>query len=291
MRRKRVKIMTDMNNCERAAEIVSYIYDEIGERARRDFAQHLKACAPCRAELAAFGEVRGAVRDWHAELLSHAPALALPAMLPEYARNGRAAHTPAAVVAPQRSALAALREFFTLTPVWLRAGMVAASLAVCALATLALVNAEFRWDGNGVAFNTHLREQVNKQPSASPSATQQVATTTNEAQFTQADMDKVVTERDAAQRELAATRERLDATQQQVNTLNASLANSKAAYRQMLAGMRVPRGGQNNGTTRYRLTNAPLMAENTDDDELRLSDLLNEVNAGRNAPQSIPNNR
>ncbi len=283
--------MTDMNKCERAVELVSYVYNEADESARRNFAQHLNACAPCRDELAAFGAVRGAVRDWHAQVLNHAPALALPAMLPEYARNGRAAHAPATVVAPRRSALAALREFFTLTPVWLRAGMVAASLVVCALAALAVVNAEFHWDGNGVAFNTHLRGQTNtNQPVASPQATQQVATTVNESQYTQADIDKLTAERDAAQHDLAATHARLDATQQQVNVLNASLSNSKTTYRQMLAGMRVQRDGQTGGTRRNRLTNGPLRAEN-DEDGLRLSDLLNEVNAGRNAPSSNPNNR
>ncbi len=283
--------MSDMNQCERTPELVSYVYNEADDNARRSFTQHLNACAPCRAELAAFGDVRGAVRDWHTELLNHAPALTLPALLPAYG-NGQAAHAPTAIVAPRRSALAALREFFTLTPVWLRAGMVAASLVVCALAVLAVVNAEFHWDGHGVAFNTHLRGRMNtKQPVAPPQATQQVATAVNESQSKQADIDKLTAERDAAQRDLVAIRARLDATQQQVNVLNASLSNSKATYRQMLAGMRGPRGSQAGGAARNRLTNGPLVAENNDEDGLRLSDLLNEVNAGRDVPQINPDKR
>ncbi len=284
--------MTDMNKCDRAAEIVSYFYNEADEQARRSFAQHLNACAPCRDELAAFGDVRDAVRVWHTELLNHAPALALPAMLPEYARNGRAGHAPTTVVAARRSALAVLREFFTLTPVWLRAGMVAASLVVCALAALTVVNAEFRWDNNGVAFNTHLRGQVNmNQPTSTPQAAQVVATA-NQSPFTQAEMDKLTAERDAAQRELAATRTRLDTTERQVNTLNASLANSKAAYRQTLASLRLQRGGQAGGAMHNRrASGAELAGIDPEEDDLRLSQLLTEVSAGRNVPQSIPNKR
>ncbi len=282
--------MTDMNNCERAAEIVSYFYNEADESARRSFAQHLNACAPCRSELAAFGDVRGVVREWHAEVLSRAPALALPAVLSEYARNGRAAHAPAAVVVPRRSALTALREFFTLTPLWLRAGMVAASLVVCALAALAVVNAEFRWDGNGVAFNTHLRGRVSTNSPVAPPPVPQEAT--NQSQLTQADMDKLIAERDAAQRELAATRARLDATQQQINVLNASLSNSKAAYRQMLASLRTQRGGQAGGTMRNRRPGGSELAGiDPEEDDLRLSQLLTEVSASRPASQSKPNNR
>jgi len=92
--------MTDMKKCERADELVSYIYNEATKDARRSFEQHLTACVACRDELAAFGEVRGAVREWHEEIMQGAPALALDAVAPQFARNGRPVNTPVSTVAP-----------------------------------------------------------------------------------------------------------------------------------------------------------------------------------------------
>jgi hypothetical protein len=45
-----------------------------------------------------------------------------------------------------------LREFFALSPLWLRAGTAAAALVVCVLASLAFARTELRWDDNGVTF-------------------------------------------------------------------------------------------------------------------------------------------
>src|SRR2546423_64107 len=126
--------MTDNNKCARAEDLVGYLYDEATADERLSFEQHLNTCVACRDELAAFGHVRGAVREWREEVISHAPALQINAVVPQYASNGRAAHAPASVVAPRRTAWAALREFFTLTPAWMRVGMGAPSLVVCGLA-------------------------------------------------------------------------------------------------------------------------------------------------------------
>jgi hypothetical protein len=281
--------MTDMNKCAHAEDLVTYFYGEANEAAQKSFEQHLNACAACRDELAAFGPVREAVREWRAEVLERVPALALTPTLPELARNERATSTPAPVVSPRHTAWAALREFFTLTPIWARAGMVAASLVVSALAALALVNAQFHWDDKGIAFHTGMGQQVNVPQSSNVPAQQmqQTAIATN-AGYTQADIDKLTAELDAAQRELAATRARLDRAQQQVVTLNASLTTTQSRYQTALARAR---GAGNNlaGRNRRLLPGGQQLADA--DEGLNLSALLDEVSAGRTQPQVKQNDR
>src|SRR5215213_90455 len=117
--------------CERAEEFVTYFYGEATPEESRVFRRHLEACAVCRDELAALGGVREAFGVWRAEALSSLPSLDFGEAL-----------APAAVSRPaverKRSASAALREFFSLAPLWLRAGAFAATLALCALSALTL---------------------------------------------------------------------------------------------------------------------------------------------------------
>lgn len=137
----------DARGCDRAEELVAYLYGEAAPAEALAFRGHLDACAVCREELSAFGAVREAVGAWRAEALSVAPA-----------PGPRAAFAPApppqTAATRERSALAALREFFSLSPLWLKAGACAATLALCALAALTLARAEVRWDQNGLAFRT-----------------------------------------------------------------------------------------------------------------------------------------
>ncbi|HEX8636229.1 MAG TPA: zf-HC2 domain-containing protein [Pyrinomonadaceae bacterium] len=191
---------TKINNCERAGELVAYFYGEAGRAERESFDAHLARCGACRDELAAFGEVREGVGQWRAEILRNAPALSLADIVAPEARRDAASR--AAV--PRRSARAALREFFTLSPLWLRAGVTAAALAVCALVALAAANAEVRWDDDGgLAFSTRLRRRAQPRPASQ-------VTAPGAAVSSQAELDKLVAERDAALRELEDTRAQLD---------------------------------------------------------------------------------
>ncbi|HEX8116690.1 MAG TPA: zf-HC2 domain-containing protein [Pyrinomonadaceae bacterium] len=117
--------------CERGEELVAYLYGEATKEEAGLFRNHLEACAVCREELAALGGVREGLAAWRAEALGTVPSL-----------NIEEALAPAAPVltdAPRkRSARAALREFFSLSPLWLRAGAFAAVLAFCALLVLTL---------------------------------------------------------------------------------------------------------------------------------------------------------
>ena len=143
--------------CELAEEFVTYLYGEATPEESKVFRQHLGACAVCRDELAALGGVREAFGVWRAEALSSLPSLDLShALTPSV-------FTPQAT-GQQRSASAALREFFTLAPLWLRAGAFAATLALCALSALTLSRAEVSWDANGLAFRTGVPERIFKEP-------------------------------------------------------------------------------------------------------------------------------
>ncbi|MBC7909420.1 MAG: zf-HC2 domain-containing protein [Pyrinomonadaceae bacterium] len=115
----------DLPTCERAAELVAYLYQEASEAEALDFKSHLQICALCRTELSAFGEVREGIFAWREQALN-------PATLPSLQANAELAQSTMKT-APTRSALAALREFFTLSPMWLRGATAFATLLLIAL--------------------------------------------------------------------------------------------------------------------------------------------------------------
>lgn len=154
--------------CGRAEEFITYLYGEATPDESRAFRLHLEACAVCREELAALGGVRQAFGAWRADALGSVPSLDLgEALRPAFVRPHAAER--------KRSASAALREFFSLAPMWLRAGAFAATLAVCALTALTLARAEVKWNADGLAFRTGVTgrvvsEQVPTHPAAVPTA-------------------------------------------------------------------------------------------------------------------------
>ncbi|MET0647996.1 MAG: zf-HC2 domain-containing protein [Pyrinomonadaceae bacterium] len=140
------------HGCERGEDLVAYLYGETPKQEAALFRQHLDACAVCREELAAFGGVRAGLSAWRADALGTVPSLnILDAFAPA---------TEPRPTARRRSARAALREFFSLSPLWLRASAFAATLAVCALVALTLARAEIRWGSDGLAFRTGVTEKI-----------------------------------------------------------------------------------------------------------------------------------
>ena len=139
--------------CERAADLVAYLYGEAAPDEARSFVSHLDACAVCRDEAAAFKSVRAEVGALRAEGLSAAPNLNVAAAFADALRN---TERPAR----RRSAVAALREFFSLSPLWLQFGSVTAALVVCALAALTFARTEVRWDDGGLAIRSGVPAQV-----------------------------------------------------------------------------------------------------------------------------------
>ena len=109
---------TDDSTCERAGDLVSVLYGEATEREQREFELHLQQCGNCREEFAAFAQVREAIGEWRAEAL-----------------NGFVS-SPVVAAPRRKSALAALRQFFDLSPLWMKGAVGFAAVMFCVLAVL-----------------------------------------------------------------------------------------------------------------------------------------------------------
>jgi len=249
------------NFCGRGEELVAYMYDEAQPAEARTFERHLDACAACREELAAFGSIREGVGEWRAAVLKGAPGVALAG---ELAR-------PSSQAAPRperdwRRALAALREFFTRSPVWLQAGTMAATLVVCALAALAVARAEVRWDESGLAVNAG---PGTRSPANVPPAPVERSDTRQEVEQLNARLS-------ATSQQLEETRTQLQTAQRQI-----ALAGVEANNTPVVGDA----AARNEPKRKRRATPAPRSEEaklsrdlNRDDEELpTLLDLLGET--------------
>lgn len=160
--------MKDMSrDCDRAGDLVSVLYGEATEREQRDFELHVKQCEPCRAEFASFARVREAIGEWRDEALTGFVS------------------SPVVAAAPRKSAIAALRQFFDLSPLWLKGAVGFAAVVFCALLVLAFGR-----------FSTGSRE-----------VPPQVAAKNPAAVFTKQDVDRAVEEA-LAQQQAVVKKER-----------------------------------------------------------------------------------
>lgn len=113
--------MKNSSTCERASDLIAFVYNEASESEARNFEMHLKQCGNCRDEVSSFGLVRESITAWKHEALSgFVPAPATPS-------------------SSRKSALTALRYFFDLSPLWLKGATAFAVVAFCVLAALAIV--------------------------------------------------------------------------------------------------------------------------------------------------------
>jgi hypothetical protein len=116
---------TGTPSCSFSDDLLSYLYEEISPAQSRSFETHLESCATCRSEFSEFTSVRDAVGLWRDEILVVAPSMRLTAALP--------AQRVPMELASKRSAVAAFREFFSLSPLWLRYATAFAAFAIFAL--------------------------------------------------------------------------------------------------------------------------------------------------------------
>ena len=113
-----MKDILNNSTCGRTDDLISFLY---GESDANDFKKHLQTCVSCQDEFASLGGVRESIALWKTEALS-AP---------------RAEITPVPV--RRRSAVAALREFFALSPLWMKGAVSFAAVVFCVMGVL-LVN-------------------------------------------------------------------------------------------------------------------------------------------------------
>ncbi len=165
--------MSEIDNspvCERAEELVAVLYGEATERERRHFQLHLRQCSNCRAEFAAFGRVRESIGDWRAEAL------------------GGFVTTEVTVAAPARkSAIVALRQFFALSPLWMKGAVGFTAVVFCALAVLAVTRMQSSAGHTGATGHTGV---IGPEVAVKPNAV-----------YTKQDVDRAVQEALANERE------------------------------------------------------------------------------------------
>lgn len=124
--------------CHRAEDLITYLYGEASEVDAKDFAGHLQQCDACRTEFGVFQQVHDSILLWRNDALGAAFS---PAAVPvestvdstQFVRHER-----------KLTALAALREFFSVSPLWLRAATGSAALLLCVLGVLAISRS---WNG------------------------------------------------------------------------------------------------------------------------------------------------
>ena len=112
--------------CERCDDLISFLYDELLEHELRDFERHLSACSICSDQLASFKDIRSSVVAWRDQSLGLN-------RLPERS-------VLSFVKRPQPSALTAIRQFFSLSPLWLKSAVAFAPVLLFAGVALLLLN-------------------------------------------------------------------------------------------------------------------------------------------------------
>ena len=112
-------------NCGQENDLIGFLYGELNETDALAFQRHLHACSACNTELAGFGGVREWVVAWRNESLG---SIGLPTQI------------PARAVQARPSAIAALREFFNLSPLWMKGALAFATLLFCVFGALALAH-------------------------------------------------------------------------------------------------------------------------------------------------------
>ena len=139
--------------CHRAEDLVTYLYNEASDAEARDFANHAEACDACRAELSVFKQVHESILLWRNEALGAAFSAAT-SPLPS---TTEASPGSMPLVPRRLSALGALRQFFSVSPLWLRGATAFAAVMLCVLVVLAISRS---WNRAPVLTNNSTEEKV-----------------------------------------------------------------------------------------------------------------------------------
>jgi len=101
--------------CNRQDELISVLYGEVSAEDRRQFQSHLRQCASCNEQLEAFSGVRTSVRDLRDQALVGFQSASISRKV------------------EGKSARAALKAFFELSPAWMKLGTAFATAVLCVL--------------------------------------------------------------------------------------------------------------------------------------------------------------
>jgi hypothetical protein len=113
-------------SCAREHELIGFLYGVLDEVERLAFQHHLNQCGSCSAELSGFRNVRESVVAWRNESLG------------SIGLSVHAVPTLAPLSQQKHSALAAVREFLNLSPLWMKGAVAFAAVLFCVLAVIAV---------------------------------------------------------------------------------------------------------------------------------------------------------
>lgn len=146
--------MTDTNktsNCNMHEALVSYLYGEASAEENGLVELHIAGCYACKRELGEFERVRGLLQQWQ---LDDMPITRVVVDAP----------------APRRSAIAVLKELFSVAPLWTKAiGAVAMAVLV-----LAVMGTEVKIGSDGFSMRADLLRRNNSTQSVGISGSQSV---------------------------------------------------------------------------------------------------------------------
>lgn len=120
----------DTPNCERENDLIEFLHGELDEPAAQEFERHLTNCADCESEFREFKQIRSSVLAWRQETVGAAAVTSVSASQ----ALGRASDLGKPL------AMAALRQFFDLSPLWMKGSIAFASVLFCVVSALALVH-------------------------------------------------------------------------------------------------------------------------------------------------------
>jgi hypothetical protein len=118
--------------CERGNDLIAFLYAEVEDFDQGEFEHHMQDCTACESAFAAFKEIRESVAAWRQESLGVVLSRSVVAetAVDPVILSGFGSRKP--------SALAAVREFFALSPLWMKGAVAFASVLFCLFAVLAV---------------------------------------------------------------------------------------------------------------------------------------------------------
>lgn len=116
--------MDNAQQCDRAGDLMAWLYGEASPNEAQSLQRHLQDCKECSENAKSFGAVRQSLVAWRDESLGSF----VPASASTYEQ-----------VPQRRSAVAAIRQFFDLSPLWMKAAVSFAAIVFFLLATFSVM--------------------------------------------------------------------------------------------------------------------------------------------------------
>lgn len=116
----------DTASCGRETDLIAFLYGELNNTEKKSFESHMQSCRLCQVQTSEFRSIRESVVAWRDESLGQASV-----KVPETSTLPRQ---------PKVSALAALRAFFDLSPLWMKGAFGFAAMLFCVVSILAVVH-------------------------------------------------------------------------------------------------------------------------------------------------------